>query len=331
MAPSEFALNMFARGLLKQRLSGLDVTCDLPFEIVQALELLFFPQPGHERDLELFPVEIPTEIEQVNLDTKSGLRRLQGGAVADVHHRPVSEALAPGMGSVDPIGRTLQSGNAQVGGRKTELRPQVITGHNRCRQRIISPQHPARGLEIAASNRLSHPRAADGFLVQRNGGKPVHDEMQLCSHRLQQLNIPSPLMPELEGISDADAVDVLEIPREAADKILGGQLTEGPVEGDQPGRVGSERGEGAELLRERMDQARSVIRGEDGSRVAVEGDDDGEPFKPAGIIHRAADDLLMAEVDAIEHADGEADFPRSRLEFTGCAEDFHLGEWDEWE
>src|SRR3989442_973491 len=76
--------------------------------------------------------------------------------------------------------------------------------------------------------------------------------------------------------------------------------------------------------RARIDQGWDTLRSNDAVWMAVEGDDDGERFLLLRIGHGLTDHLLMAEVDAIEHANGEADFAPPRLQVCRVANGLHV-------
>lgn len=138
-------------------------------------------------------------------------------------------------------------------------------------------------------------------------------------------------MAEGEFTADADAVQVAEIEGEAADELLAGLLTERAVEADEEGVRDAERFDGAEFLRQRVEHRRHAAGRDDSVRVAVEGDDNGNALVLAGVGERLPDDLLVAEVDAVEDTDGHADFARAGAEFGGGSEDGHGREGGELE
>jgi len=57
--------------------------------------------------------------------------------------------------------------------------------------------------------------------------------------------------------------------------------------------------------------------------VLVEGDDDRQRVMLAGVVDGLPDDLLMAEVDAVKHANGQADLAAAIAEFRSGANFFH--------
>ena len=57
--------------------------------------------------------------------------------------------------------------------------------------------------------------------------------------------------------------------------------------------------------------------------MTVKGDNHGERFPTVRVGDGLADDLLVAEVDTVEHADGSTDTTRAGLKRTGVADHLH--------
>ena len=57
--------------------------------------------------------------------------------------------------------------------------------------------------------------------------------------------------------------------------------------------------------------------------MAVEGDHHGEAVVLAGVGDGLPDDLLMAEMDAVKDADGQADLAAVWPQFVGGVDEFH--------
>ena len=81
--------------------------------------------------------------------------------------------------------------------------------------------------------------------------------------------------------------------------------------------------DGAELLRQRIDQRRDAVGCDDRVRVPVERDDQREAVVLAGVGDGLPDDLLVAEMHAVKHADGETDFAAAVVQFFGGVNDVH--------
>ena len=58
--------------------------------------------------------------------------------------------------------------------------------------------------------------------------------------------------------------------------------------------------------------------------MTIKSDDDGNGFVLLSVGDGLANDLLMAEMDAVENADGDTDLARAGVLFVGGANDVHL-------
>ncbi len=59
--------------------------------------------------------------------------------------------------------------------------------------------------------------------------------------------------------------------------------------------------------------------------MTIESNDDGNGFMLLRIRDGLADDLLVAEMDAVENSNGDADFKCAGFQFVGGADDIHNG------
>ena len=69
-----------------------------------------------------------------------------------------------------------------------------------------------------------------------------------------------------------------------------------------------------------MDQRRNAVRRDDGAGVPVERQNQAQGVMLTGVGQGLTDDVLMAEVHAVEYADGQADLSAAGGEF-GCGID----------
>src|SRR6185437_10093693 len=144
------------------------------------------------------------------------------------------------------------------------------------------------------------------------------------SECLQQLDITRAFMAEGEFFADADAMDLSEVMRELADKRSGGLLAEFTSEFEQKKRVDPELLEVRELLRQRIDQARSPGGSQNGAGMFVEGDGEGNSVMTQGIRDGLFDDLLMPKMNAIEHPNGRTDLASAGPQIRGMSNQLHL-------
>ena len=142
-------------------------------------------------------------------------------------------------------------------------------------------------------------------------------KVEFCAECLEQRNIATAFATENKIRSHANAVNAAKITREATDELLAGLLAERFVERNFQQRVCTERFDGAEFLRSRINEWRDAIRRDDGVWMAIKRDDDGERVVLSRVGDGLTNDLLMAKVNAVEHTDGEAGFAAACGEI-GC-------------
>src|SRR5258707_11108098 len=109
-------------------------------------------------------------------------------------------------------------------------------------------------MELPGADHVTNPCAADRFAVEGNGREAMDNEFQLRSEGAEQGDVSAPFVTKGEGAAHADAVDVAEVAGESADEALGRLLAEWFVELDQQRRVGAQGFDGAQFLRQRINQ-----------------------------------------------------------------------------
>ena len=314
----------FTAEKLRQGGAGVgEVAGDLGLEGGEVGEFFFVAEFFHEGQFEFGAVEVAGEIEEMRLDV--GVRRglCARGAEADVQRGGVRGVADAGEDGVHAIRREDLSARVEVRGGEAELASDLIAADDGAGEGVGAAEHLTGGVETAGANGFADARAADGLAVERDGGEAVNGEIEFGAELAEEFNIPTAAMAEGELRADADAVDVAEITDEAADEILGGLLAEGAIEVQEQCGVHAERLDGAEFLRQRTNQRRHAVRRDDGGGMGIEGNDDGARGVLARVHQRLADDLLVAEVNAIERADREADAARVGREFERAAEKLH--------
>ena len=103
-------------------------------------------------------------------------------------------------------------------------------------------------------------------------------------------------------------MDAFEIARQVADEGFGGHFAGFFIKGDQVNRIHAQRGDDAEFLFQRIDQSRRALGGDNGAGMTIESDDDREGLVLRGIGNGLADDLLMAQMNAVKNPNAYADF-----------------------
>ena len=300
-----------------------EVEGDLGLEGGEVGEFFFVAEFFHEGQFEFGAVEVAGEIEEVGFDVD--LRRGLGarGAEANVQRGGVRGVASAREDGVNAVGREDLCARVEVGGGEAELAPDLIAGNDGAGEGVGAAEHLTGGVEAAGADGFADARAADGLAVERDGGEAVNREIKFSAEAAKELDVAAAAMAEGELCADANAVDLAEIADESADEFLGGLFAEGAVEVQEQRGVHAEGFDGAEFLWQGTNQRRHAVRRDDGGGVGIEGDDDGARGVLARVHQRLPDDLLMAEMNAIERADREADAARVRREFKRAAEKLH--------
>jgi hypothetical protein len=134
---------------------------------------------------------------------------------------------------VNAIGRQGKARRVQVRGGKAELVAELVARDNLGGERIGAAEQLAGGIEVARPDSFADLGAADDLAIQCHGGNTVHREVQFRTERLEQCDIPAPLMAEDEVRANANAVNVAEVAGKLTNKVFPGLLAESLVEPEQ--------------------------------------------------------------------------------------------------
>jgi len=288
---------------------------------------LFVTEFLDDGQFEFVAVKVCVKVEQVSFDAELRVGVLEcwtmanvensakGSRIADFGFRISGFGFQRGVDGIYTGGRQGESGNVQVGGGKAELAAQAISADNGSRKRIAAAKHLAGGIEIACLNGFADTCAAHSFAIQRNGRQTMHGKFQFSSELSEQLDITTSFVTKNKLGANAQTLDSPKAAGQSPDERFTGLLAESLVEVNQEKRIGAKRFDSSQFLGKGIDQGRDSMRSNDDIRVAIEGEDDSGRFVLSGIADRLADDLLVAQVNAVEKADREANF--CRIQF-GC-------------
>jgi hypothetical protein len=149
-------------------------------------------------------------------------------------------------------------------------------------------------------------------------------ETQITSQGAEQGNVAGTLVPEVKTLPDGDAADAAEAGGQVA--YEGGTVDRSQFrrERDGQGGVDSQGAKGAESLGQGLEETRGALGKNNAEWVRMEGDDDGPGTQRPGVENGLTDDVLVSQMDAIEHAQGDADTPEGTTEISGIAEGAHV-------
>ena len=177
---------------------------DLLAQRGQVLKLLLGPQVPQESQLDVFPVEILIEIEDVKLEHALRDLTLDRRAHAEIDHPAESFPLEQSLRRIDAVRRKLLAVRAQVRGRETKTAPEMLPLLHRAEDGVTPPEHSGRGFEIACLDRppnrsAAHDRAFGGDRLDAN-----NIEIELSAEFFQERQIAGAIFAERPFLADTD-------------------------------------------------------------------------------------------------------------------------------
>src|SRR5712671_1582645 len=229
---------------------------------------------------------------------------------------------------IDAGGRPQVVVEHEVGGREADGAAARIAGFDAALDLPEAAEQRRRLTGVSGCKELADARrGVDGALGRRDRTDYGDAEMQIRAARLEQRRRAAPLVAEDEIVAD-DGVAHAEIADEhGLDEILCALRGEGEVEMQREQQIDAERLEVPRLGAERRQAKGRVVRPENTAGMRLEGEDRVGHGGSTGDSAGLADHRLMAEMDAVEIADGD-----NRPALGGCyrvvAEEAHgLGKY----
>jgi hypothetical protein len=226
------------------------------------------------------------------------------------------------MSRIDAVGRQKQAGNIEVGCGKTKLSAQAVALDHRTAERVGAAEHLSGKVEVSDSDCLPDARATDRLTIQRDGSHAVNSEVQFFAQPFQQRHIASAFVAENKVFSHTKALNPAGLSRQTANEFLACLPAEWLVKMNQQQRIRTERFNGTQLLRQRIDQQRNTVGRDNSIGMAIKGHHQRQPFMLPGIGNGLPDDLLMTEMHAVEDTDGNADPFTGGLQLKSSVEQF---------
>jgi hypothetical protein len=195
----------------------------------------------------------------------------------------------------------------QVRGGKAERPTAAVTDDDATPESVRPAEKPPRPAHVPRGDEGAKPRAAHALAVARRGDRPDHvdAEAEAGAERPQRRRGAGPPATEVDVVAD-DCMRQVEMPQhEVVDERLGIERREGQREALQNGHIDTELAQAREAVVQRLDHRRRALRGEHRDRMRLEG----ERHRPGAELprprHRRLHDRLMAEVRAVEVAEGQ--------------------------
>src|SRR5882762_9931732 len=147
--------------------------------------------------------------------------------------------------------------------------------------------------------------AGDDFAVERNWRDDFDGEAMARPQFAEQCYVASLFVAEVKIFAYQDGADVQAADQNLLDELFGGEAREIESEGKNDGGLQAYGAEPVHALCVGGKAERSGFWAKDSARGWIEGQGGGDVSCFRGVLYGGADDGLMAEVDAVEIADGE--------------------------
>jgi hypothetical protein len=302
---------------------GIDVEADLGLKGVDGRELLFRPELLDELHFDLRTIEVAAEVEEMDFEAGNGTAGVDGGTEAEVEDGEVIGVTETDAGCVDAVGRKFEVGDVDVGGREAEGATELAAVGDGAGEGIGAAEEFGDVAEVAFAEGGSDAGRRDAFVADVDGGGLVGDKVDFAAEFAEQGDVAGAAVAELESVADGDRAQAAEAGGELADEALAIDLGQFPREVDGEDGVDAEGAEGPEALGYRLEQARGPVGEDDGERVRIEGHDHRACTEGSGVENGVADDVLVTQVNAVEHPQREADACTGAAEFGWITEETH--------
>jgi len=123
---------------------------------------------------------------------------------------------------------------------------------------------------------------------------------------------------------DTDAVNPAEVTNHFPHKLLARFFAEGAVKGDFQHGIHAERLGGPQFLRGGINSRRQFVGRDNRMGMPVKRHDQGQGIVLARVGDGLPDDLLVPEVQTVEHPDRQANLLVAVAQFFGGAAEFHV-------
>ncbi|MCG3150515.1 MAG: hypothetical protein PCFJNLEI_04001 [Verrucomicrobiae bacterium] len=201
------------------------------------------------------------------------------------------------MNGVNSVGRQDFVVWIDVGRWEAEFVAAVVAVFDGAEDGEVPAEHGGGLVKVAGQDVLADGRGTDHLAVRGEDGFDFFDGEAVPGGELfHEGDVAGPTVAEMKTGADTD----LPAGGDLFDEFFGGRFGEGFVEVDEEAGVEAELPEEGEFMFGGGEQERGLVRPQDAPRMGIEGERDGGSTGRTSF----ADDTLVAEVDAVEHADG---------------------------
>src|SRR3990170_3023589 len=281
-----------------------EIVVELPLEGVGRGERLYVAQARHPAELHEVAVEVGRLVEEMDLERTA--RVAEGGPGALMHHPPAGATGPFGAYGVDAVRweELAVVGKLQVDGPITDGAAASRAGHDRRREGVRPAQKPGGPGQVPARDGPADHRRRYAPTVHGDGVHDVHREVEAAPQGSEHSDVPGATASHAVVEADDQLSQVVPAHQEP-DELLGGQV--GQLAGEPHEDHGIQLAlcqHLAALVRQR-EQWWCGGRVDDFQRVRLERDQQATAARAARPIRDLLEHAVMAQVHAVEGADGD--------------------------
>jgi hypothetical protein len=258
----------------------------------------------HEADSQYFAVQVAVEAEQMRLNAKLGA--VEGRPNAEIGDARVNFGIELCIAGIDAERRQhMVVPRLHIGGRKANGSSALIPLHDLAHHSIRPRKQTGSLLDVAGLQQFAHASAADRLMIGAGDQLDFVDgEAEFLAFGTQKRDVAFALEPERKPLADPQFAH-LHVTRETLDILGGTGVAELIVEGLGDDPVDAEPGQlfSALLRRGQVIAASDVVQ--HGVGMREKRNDDREAARGLRPLDKLADQMLVADMDAVEHADGD--------------------------
>ena len=206
------------------------------------------PQERTELHFHVVAVDLPVEVEKVQLQQPLAAGFRNGGPEAEVDHPRVSLPAPPRFDRVHAVGRELLVVRREVSRRITQLPPQLSARHDRAQDGELPSQEPRRPFQVARLHGLPDERGGNRLPVHHDRRQPDDREPQPLAQPREQVQVALASAPEGPVEAHANLTQRTRRLRERRDERFGRRGGERGVERQREAVRRAEVGEELEFM-----------------------------------------------------------------------------------
>ena len=183
---------------------------------------------------------------------------------------------------------------------------EALAGDDGAGEGVVVAEEAVDEGDVAGGEGVAYFRGTDVDVVLLEGAFLLDEEVVLLSQGLEVVEVALAVVAEVVVVADDEAADAEAANEDADDEVGVGEAGEVEGEGEDDEVVDTETGEAVYFFVEGGEESGFLFGGlEDFAGVGFEADDDGLAADGGGFALEVTDDAEVAEVYAVETADGD--------------------------